>query len=143
MRQWQTFVESVGNPLSMETIWAWGLALVLVKVAHEFGHGLAAKRLGCHVPTMGVALIVLCPVLYTDLNETWKLGRWRQRLAIGLAGTATELVLAAWSSLLWSLMAPGPWRDAAALIAAVSWLSSLLINLNPFMRFDGYFVLSD
>ena len=142
-RQWDSFTESVVSPFGLDTIALWGIALGLVKICHEFGHGLTAKRLGCRVPTMGVALIVLWPVLYTDLNEAWKLERNGSRLAIAVAGIATELGIAAWATLLWSFMSPGAWRDTVALIAAISWLSSLLINLSPFMRFDGYFVLVD
>ena len=52
---------------------AFAITLGFLKVVHELGHAYTAKRFGCRVPTMGVALLVLVPVLYTDVNESWKL----------------------------------------------------------------------
>ncbi|HEV7476950.1 MAG TPA: HlyD family efflux transporter periplasmic adaptor subunit, partial [Burkholderiales bacterium] len=98
---------------------------------------------GCRVPSMGLALLVLWPVLYTDVTETWKLASRRQRLAVGLAGVTAELVFAIFATLAWSFLPDGPLRGAAFILATSTWISTLLLNLSPFMRFDGYFVLSD
>ena len=114
-----------------------------MKVIHEMGHALTAKRYGCRVPSMGIALLVLWPVLYTDVTETWKLVSRRQRLAVGLAGVTAELVFAVFATLAWSFLPDGPVRGAAFILATTSWIATLLLNLSPFMRFDGYFVLSD
>jgi hypothetical protein len=61
------------DSLTWQGLLAYGLTLGFVKVLHELGHGLMAKRFGCRVPTMGVAFLVLWPVAYTDTNEVWKL----------------------------------------------------------------------
>ncbi len=92
---------------------------------------------------MGVAVMVLWPVLYTDTSDAWRLASRRRRLVIGAAGMATELVLAAWATLAWSFLPDGPLRTAAFLLATSTWVITLLINLNPLMRFDGYYLLSD
>ena len=55
----------------------------------------------------------------------------------------TELAIAAFASLLWSFLPEGALRSAAFLLATTTWLLTLGVNLNPFMRFDGYFLLSD
>jgi putative peptide zinc metalloprotease protein len=121
----------------------YAITLVGVKLLHEFGHGLVAKRHGCRVPTMGLAFMVLWPMPYTDTNEAWKLAdRWH-RLQIASAGMATELIVAAWATLAWGLLPDGDLRSAAFLLATTTWVSTLLVNCSPFMRFDGYFVLSD
>ncbi len=113
-------------------------------MVHEFGHAYTTKRFGCRVPTcMGLALLVMVPVLYTDVNESWKLTDRRHRLAIGLAGVTAELCCAAIAMCAWGFLPNGPARSAAFLVATSTWITTVLINLSPFMRYDGYYVLSD
>ena len=118
-------------------------ALAVSKILHEFGHAVSAYRFGCKVPTMGVALLVLWPVLYTDTNDSWKLRSRKQRLIIAASGILVELNIAVFALLLWSLLPEGPLKAAMFFLAAVSWVVTLGINLNPFVRFDGYYLLSD
>jgi putative peptide zinc metalloprotease protein len=80
---------------------------------------------------------------YTDTNDAWRLISPRQRLMVSSAGILTELMLACWATALWGLLPDGPARSAAFVLATTSWISTLLINASPFMRFDGYFILSD
>ncbi|RZJ10250.1 MAG: HlyD family efflux transporter periplasmic adaptor subunit, partial [Rubrivivax sp.] len=83
------------------------------------------------------------PVAYTDTNEVWKLTRRRDRIAVAGAGVLTELALAAWATLAWALLPDGDARSGAFLLATTTWVATLAINLSPFMRFDGYFLLAD
>lgn len=129
--------------LSWRSLLLYGTTLVLIKVAHELGHALVARHHGCRVPTMGVAFMVLWPVAYTDTTEAWRLADRRARLQIAAAGVRTELTLAAWATLAWAVLPDGEPRTAAFVVATMTWLSSLFVNLNPFMRFDGYFLLCD
>ncbi|MEL7019582.1 MAG: HlyD family efflux transporter periplasmic adaptor subunit, partial [Pseudomonadota bacterium] len=92
---------------------------------------------------MGVAFLVMFPVLFTDTTESWKLQSKRQRLTITAAGVLTELMIAIFSTFLWAFLPDGPWRSAAFFVATTSWIMSIAVNLNPFMRFDGYHFLSD
>ena len=143
LRQWDAFRTTFLHFFTLEGVLLAGCALGGAKLLHEFGHAYTAKRYGCRVPTMGVMFLVLWPVLYTDVSEAWKLPSRRQRLAIGAAGIAAELVLAAYATLLWSFLPDGPARSAAFLLATSTWVLTVLVNLNPLMRFDGYFLLSD
>lgn len=142
-RQWDRFSATLLDTFSWQGLAGYGLALAAVKFLHELGHAFTARRLGCRVPVMGVAFLVMFPVAYTDVNEAWKLPQRRQRLAVGAAGIATELAIAAWATLAWALLPDGGWRSAAFLLATTTWVSTLLINASPFMRFDGYFLLMD
>jgi putative peptide zinc metalloprotease protein len=142
-RQWQEFVHTFAHFFSWDGLVWFAAALFCVKLVHELGHAVTAKRFGCRVPTMGLALLVLFPVLYTDTSETWRLTSRRQRLAVGAAGMAAELGVAALATLAWGFLPDGPARSAAFFLATTSWTLSLLVNLNPFMRFDGYYLLSD
>ncbi|HYC01916.1 MAG TPA: HlyD family efflux transporter periplasmic adaptor subunit [Azospirillaceae bacterium] len=142
-RQWDAFLGTFPHFLTLDGMVLAALTLVGAKAVHEMGHALTAKRLGCRVPTMGVAVMVLYPVLYTDVSEAWKLPSRRARLAVGAAGVAAELALAAFALLAWSFLPDGPLRSACFVLATTSWVLTLLVNVSPFMRFDGYFILSD
>lgn len=142
-RQWDQFLASLPYVFTLEGLLLTGCALTLAKVIHELGHAMTADRYGCRVPTMGVAFLVLWPVLYTDTTDAWKLQSRRQRLAIGAAGMAAELALAAFATLAWCVLPPGALRSACFVLATSTWVLTLAVNLNPFMRFDGYYLLSD
>lgn len=142
-RQWDQFSHTFSQFFSIEGLVYYGTALVFVKCLHELGHGYAATRYGCQITSMGIALIVLFPVLFTDTTDSWKLTSRRKRLIIGAAGVAVELSIAAIATLLWALLEDGPLRSTAFFVATTSWVMSLLVNLNPFMRFDAYYLLSD
>lgn len=142
-REWDVFRATFVDLLNVQGAIQFAITLVCLKVIHELGHALTAKRFGCRVPTMGIALLVLVPVPFTDVNDAWKLTQRRQRLAIGLAGVTAELACAGVAACAWSFLPNGPARTAAFLVATTTWVTTLLINLSPFMRFDGYYVLSD
>ncbi len=143
VRQWDSFTATLVDTFNWEGLAAYGVALIVVKFLHELGHAFTAKRLGCRVPTMGIAFLVMWPVAYTDTNETWRLTNHRQRLQVACAGIVTELVIAAWATLAWALLPEGPLKASAFVLATTSWVATLAINASPFMRFDGYFILSD
>ncbi|WP_323611342.1 HlyD family efflux transporter periplasmic adaptor subunit [Pectobacterium versatile] len=142
-RQWETFKHTFLHFFTLEGAALAGLTLCFTKILHEFGHAYTCKRFGARVATMGIAFLVMMPVLYTDTSGSWKLTRRRQRMAIGAAGMITELVLAAWATLAWSFLPDGMLRSAAFMLATTTWIMTLAINLSPLMRFDGYFLLSD
>lgn len=142
-RQWDAFLHTFQHFFSPEGLALYGVTLMGTKILHELGHAYTAKRFGCRVPTMGVAFLVMWPVLYTDTTDAWRLVSRRQRLAVAAAGMLTELTLAAFATLAWSFLPDGPLRSAAFFLATVSWVTTLAINLSPFMRFDGYYLLSD
>jgi putative peptide zinc metalloprotease protein len=141
--QWDRFTATLVDTLSWSGLASYGAALIAVKTLHELGHAFTAKRMGCKVPTMGVAFLVMWPVAYTDTNEVWRLTQRRQRLAVGAAGVLTELAIAAWATLAWAVLPAGTPQSLAFMLATTTLVSTLLINSSPFMRFDGYFLLSD
>lgn len=142
-QQWDSFTHQFSGYGSWQGGLAIGLALSVAKVAHELGHAFTAYRYGCRVPNMGIAFMVMVPMLYTDTNEAWKLPSRRARLFISSAGMAAEIALAACATLLWNFLPDGPVRAGVFLLATSTWLVTLAINLSPFMRFDGYFLMSD
>ncbi len=142
-RQWNTFIGTFPYVFSLEGAFISVLSIALVKCVHELGHAYTAHRYGCRIPTMGVAFMVMLPLLYTDVSDAWRLKSRRSRILIDSAGVLAELCVASFALLLWAFLPDGPLRSAVFVLATVSWIMSLLVNINPFMRFDGYYIFAD
>jgi putative peptide zinc metalloprotease protein len=142
-RQWDLFVNS-WQYLNAGTAVVAIIATILVsKLFHELAHALTAKRHGLSVSTMGVAFLVFWPVLYTDATEAWKLRSRRKRIAISISGIIAETGFSALATFAWSFCPEGEMRGALFVVATTSWISTLAINGNPLLKFDGYHVLVD
>ncbi len=85
----------------------------------------------------------MVPVLYTDTTDGWKLSKRSDRLKISAAGLISEIILAGLCTFGWAFTTQGALHSLFFVVSSVLWLSSLLINMNPAMRYDGYFLLSD
>ena len=142
-RQWTALVSAVHDALRLEGLLLYAAAILGLKAVHELGHALTTVHFGCRVPSMGVAFMLGAPVLYTDTSDSWRLAERSERLKIVFAGVAAELIVATVSILLWLVLADGILRQTCFALATSAITVSLAINLNPFMRFDGYFALSD
>jgi putative peptide zinc metalloprotease protein len=142
-RQWDSFLASFPYFFSMDGIIAYGIALSCVKVIHELGHAFTATKYGVRVPTMGISLLIMMPVLYTDTTGAWRLTSRRKRLMIDIAGVTAEMMVASVATMAWVMLPDGSVRSAAFVLATSSWAMSLMINLNPLMRYDGYYIFSD
>jgi putative peptide zinc metalloprotease protein len=119
------------------------LSLAAVKTLHELGHAVTCKRFGGEVNRLGLMLLVFTPALYCDVSDAWRLRDKWQRIAVSTAGMVVELVLAAAATLVWAMTQPG-WINALALnVMFVCSVGTLLINGNPLLRYDGYYVLAD
>lgn len=140
---WSEFSHSFLYSLTAEGLLATVGMMSLSKVVHELGHALSASHFGCRVPTMGFALLLGMPVLWTDVTDAWRLSRRSERLVIDAAGMIAEMTLAVFATLLWTVLPDGALRSGSYLLASSAWIITLGINLNPFMRFDGYYLLSD
>ena len=142
-REWESYTHSLIEMLTLDGLLWMGVALSATKVLHELGHGLAARRFGCRVPSMGVAFLVLWPVLWTDTTEAWRLVRRRDRLLIDASGMLAEISVAVLATIAWAVLPDGHARNAAFTLSSSTWLLTLLVNTSPLMRFDGYYLLSD
>lgn len=138
------FFHSFSQFLSLEGVIRGLIVLALIKVVHELAHAYTATKYGVAVPHIGFAVIVLYPVLYTETTGSWQLSSRKQRFHIGMAGILAELCLAAVFLLLWNMAPAGSQLQGISFtVVTISLVGSLLINLNPLMRFDGYYMMSD
>ncbi len=142
VKNWEQAANMLINSLTWGGMVKYSLAIVCVKIIHELSHAYTASRFGIRVRAMGICFIFLIPRLFTDLTDSWRLSR-KQRLMIDSAGIASELLLGGIAALVWGNVPPGPLHSTMFFIFAVSVINSLLINGNPFIRYDGYYILSD
>ena len=142
-RQWDSFLSTFLYFFTPQGFAFYGLTLVVLKIFHELGHAYAARHFGARVPVIGLAFLVMFPILYTDTTDAWRVQDKRSRTLINGAGIIVELSVAALSLFLWAFLPDGIFRSIAFFAATTSWLMSLFVNLNPWMRFDGYYLISD
>ena len=119
------------------------IGLVLAKLVHEFGHAAACKRYGGEVHKMGVMLLLFAPLPYMDATASWGFRSRAQRMLVGASGVLSELAVAAVAALVWAHTAPGVVNALAYNVIFVASVSTVLFNLNPLLRFDGYHMLVD
>ena len=106
-------------------------------LAHELGHAAALARYGGSPSGIGFGLFILLPVFYADVSQAWKLRRM-QRVVVDLGGVYFQqifFVLAAIVSVLFG--------DSSLRAVCIGIDVMTLIALNPALRFDGYWVLTD
>ncbi|MEM8512232.1 putative peptide zinc metalloprotease protein [Massilia sp. MP_M2] len=142
-RQWDTFINTFSDFSEPASWLTFGIALVGLKIVHELGHAFAATHHKVLVPTMGLSIAYGVPMLYTDTSDASRLPRRSARVWIGSAGMLAETLIAGPCTLAWALLPDGALRSTCFVIATSSWLTTLVVNLNPLGRFDGYYLLSD
>lgn len=119
------------------------LTMGVVKVLHELGHGLACRLRGVEPKEMGVLLMLFTPFLYCDVTDAWRLPRARERIAISAAGIRVELLLAGFAGLGWWATQPGTIHQVCWVVMVLGSVNTLLVNGNPLLRYDGYYMLAD
>ncbi|WP_323791729.1 hypothetical protein [Nocardioides sp.] len=104
---------------------------------HEFGHAAAARRGGATPGVMGAGLYLVWPAFYTDVTDSYRLGR-AGRLRTDLGGLYFNAIVAVATAGVWWLT-----RYDAILLLIATQILQMLRQLLPFVRFDGYHVLAD
>ncbi len=129
--------------LSAQNLLLLWLAFPVVKLLHELGHAFATKVGGAQVHEIGIMLLVLAPVPYVDSSLASGFRSKWGRAGVGAAGMLVESALAAVALYLWLAVEPGLVRAVCFNVMLIAGLSTLVFNLNPLLKFDGYFILCD
>lgn len=116
-------------------------AYLLAVAVHEAGHAFTVKSFGREVPRVGIGWYWFCPIAFVDTSDMW-LETSRSRIAVSLAGSYANMILAGGALLACfyvtdPLIIAGLWQ-----FALLSYLM-VLLNLNPLLEFDGYYILID
>jgi putative peptide zinc metalloprotease protein len=129
--------------LSTDNLFLLYLSTILIKALHEFGHAYFCRRFGGEVHVMGVMLMIFTPMPYVDATSSWSFRERWKRVLVGAAGMIVELFFAAIAAFVWASTAPGLIHNLAYNIMFVASVSTVVFNINPLLRFDGYYILSD
>ena len=117
------------------------LAVVLVTVLsagfHEFGHAAAARYGGSTPGAMGFGIYLFWPAFYTDVTDSYRLGR-AGRVRTDLGGLYFNALVVLLSFGVWWLTG---WH--AVLLIVATQVLQMIRQLSPMLRFDGYHVLAD
>lgn len=139
----QDLITAFGNSLNFETAALAWLITIAVTTCHEFAHGLTCKKFGGEVREMGVLVMFFTPCFYCNVSDAWLVPEKSKRLWITAAGGYCDLCMWAVAVAVWRI------TQQDTLINYVAWVVMSvcgfrgLINLNPLMRLDGYYLLSD
>lgn len=140
---WQQFSAESGALLGVANL-PWLFAtMALLKGFHEFGHGYFCRKFGGEVPLMGIMLLLLNPLPYVDASSSWAFREKTKRMLVGLAGVLVEVFLAAIAATIWANTGDGTLHRIAYNAIVIASVGTLLFNLNPLLRYDGYHVLTD
>ena len=121
---------------------AW-LCYPVMKALHELGHALAVRRWGGAVHEAGVTLLFFTPAPYVDASAANAFSQRHQRALVSAAGIMVELFLGSAALWIWLCVQPGTVRDVAFVTLLLAAASTFLVNGNPLLRFDGYYLLCD
>ena len=133
-------LEWILHPTTAGSLFA---VFVVTRGLHELGHAMMCKRFGVRCPDIGLFIILGAPCVYCDVSESWQLPQRWQRAAVAAAGMYVELIVATLAAWVWLATVDGPLSTLALQTMLVCSLSTIVINANPLMRFDGYYILAD
>jgi putative peptide zinc metalloprotease protein len=119
------------------------VAGTVAKLWHEMGHGLLCRFFGGEVRTLGAMLLIMTPLPYIDASSSWSFpNRWH-RILVAAGGMIFEFFLAAIALIIWANTSPGLINAIAYNTIIVASITTFLFNINPLLKFDGYFILCD
>ncbi|GAA5160579.1 efflux RND transporter periplasmic adaptor subunit [Viridibacterium curvum] len=128
------------SPRNLLLVW---LLYPVIKFIHELAHALAIRHWQGEVHEVGATLFLLTPVPYVDASAASAFPDKYQRMLVSAMGVIAETSIAFLALCVWLLVADGWVRDIAFACMAIGGLSTVLVNANPLMRYDGYYVLTD
>jgi len=134
--------ETQGVLTPSNLLWLY-FAMAITKTLHEFGHAYVCRKYGGEIHVMGIMLLIFTPIPYVDATSSWGFRSKWQRLLVGGAGMIVEIFVAALAVFVWANTGPGTLHNLAYNMIFVASVSTVLFNINPLLRFDGYYMLSD
>lgn len=123
-------------------VYLW-LTMGMTKVIHELGHGIACRHFGGECHQIGLILLVFSPTLYCDVSDSWMMPNKWPRIIIGAAGMYVETIVSSLALFGWWFTQPGLLNHLFLNVFFISSVTTVIFNLNPLMRYDGYYMLSD
>ena len=143
LKNWDAFYSNRVNSFSATDFLWIALTWVVLKLIHELAHSLVCEKYGGRVHSCGILMLLLIPMPYVDVTSSWRFDSKWKRILTSAAGMLSEIFIAAIACYVWSISSPGPLQYHAGNIIITATLHTLMFNINPLMRFDGYYMLAD
>ena len=135
--------------ISLSGMALFAVCFVVLKIVHEMGHALAYQQM-CRrdgiAPgpiRMGLSIFAMTPFPYTNVTGAWRLKGRVPRAIIGAGGLYLEFFVVFAATLYWAFTGAGPVQEAVFQVAMFAAVSSLVFNLNPLIKLDGYYIATD
>ncbi len=128
---------------------AWDIAefwilFLVIAVIHETAHGLACTHWGGESHQMGFMLMWMTPAFFCDCTEIHVYGNRWQRIGVAFAGMWSELLVCVLATAIWLGTAPGMLiHELAYKLILVGGIFIIILNLNPLIKLDGYYIFTD
>lgn len=143
-QHWHELTENLSDRvLSASNLVLLWFVYPVVKAIHEWAHGLAVKARGGTVREIGLLFIIFTPVPYVDATSSYAFPSKWARAQVAAAGILAELALGAVAVYVWLAAEPGLLTAIAYNVILIAGVSTILVNGNPLMRYDGYFIATD
>src|SRR5688572_7297526 len=140
---WQEIRPEFARLAELHALFYVWVVLIVSVCAHEIAHGLACKRFGGRVREMGLMLIYFQPALYCNVSDAWMFPEKAKRLWVTAAGAWFDMVLWALAVFVWRITEPDAALHFAALVVLATVGVRMAFNINPLIKLDGYYLLSD
>lgn len=140
---WEGIARDLPRLYNVQSLVVMYLTVLAVIGLHEFAHGLTCKHFGGSVREMGFLLLYFQPAFYCNVSDAWLFPKRSQRLWVTFAGAYFEMFLWALATLLWWVTDTETVMNYLALVVMSTSAVKSLFNLNPLIKLDGYYLLSD
>jgi putative peptide zinc metalloprotease protein len=139
---WESLFVSLGDLISIYSVPLVVVVVFVLMTVHEFAHGITLKHFGGRVEEMGLLVLYFIPAFYCNVSDAWMLKK-RERIWVTLAGGYIQVLLWAMATIVWRLLETDSMAGRVCLIAIAFTGIQTLLNFNPLIRLDGYYLLSD
>ncbi|MFN8477550.1 MAG: cyclic nucleotide-binding domain-containing protein [Kouleothrix sp.] len=131
-------LNSAAVPAELVALWC---ALLVSFFLHESAHALTVKHFGRELRSGGAMLYFGMPAFFVDTSDIWRSPR-AARILVSAAGPMADLFVGGAASLLVFLRPEALAAGIAYKLAFTCYIATL-VNLNPLLELDGYYILVD
>lgn len=123
--------------IGLDGIFLIGILIIFSSILHEFGHAAACARYNISSGEIGFGVYLNFPLLYTDVSGIWNLPQ-KKRHVVNFAGLYFQTILLIIIDCIYFISS-----NEIARFLILSITLSFVITINPFLKFDGYWIVSD
>lgn len=117
------------------------LIVTLTIPLHELAHAMTTKYYGRNIGSIGVGWLWIGPIAFVDTTDMWLCDK-RKRIIVNIAGICLNYILGSAAAVIAYFCGTSPLGFVLLIFAFMSYLV-VFFNLNPYLEFDGYYLLVD